>query len=143
MLGAMRAFCRRNQPVLCSPFVLGGANTPASTAPAVAQLNAEALSALAYTQVVRKGCPAIYGHFLSTVSMQSGAPMAGTPEISLMNFMIGQMARRYNVPWRTSNLLGGAKVLDAQVLEVCEDAFGDFVTDVYDLPAVTLPSGEG
>ena len=24
MLGAMRAFCRRNQPVLCSPFVLGG-----------------------------------------------------------------------------------------------------------------------
>jgi trimethylamine--corrinoid protein Co-methyltransferase len=114
MLGAMRAFARRNQPVLCSPFVLGGANTPASTAPAVAQLNAEALSALAYTQVVRKGAPAIYGHYLSTVSMQSGAPMAGTPEISLMNFMIGQMARHYGVPWRSSNTLGGAKVFDAQ-----------------------------
>ena len=114
MLGAMRAFCRRNQPVLCSPFVLGGANTPASTAPAVAQLNAEALSALAYTQVIRKGCPAIYGHYLSTVSMKSGAPMAGTPEISLMNFMIGQMARYYGVPWRTSNTLGGAKTFDAQ-----------------------------
>ena len=51
MLGAMRAFCKASQPVLCSPFVLGGANTPASTAAAVAQLNAEALSALAYTQV--------------------------------------------------------------------------------------------
>lgn len=114
MLGAMRAFCRRNQPVLCSPFVLGGANTPASTAAAVAQLNAEALSALAYTQVVRKGCPAIYGHYLSTVSMKSGAPMAGTPEISLMNYMIGQMARYYEVPWRTSNTLGGAKTFDAQ-----------------------------
>ena len=114
MLGAMRAFCRKNQPVLCSPFVLGGANTPASTAPAVAQLNAEALSALAYTQVIRKGCPAIYGHYLSTVSMASGAPMAGTPEISLMNFMIGQMARHYNVPWRTSGGLGGAKTFDAQ-----------------------------
>jgi trimethylamine--corrinoid protein Co-methyltransferase len=114
MLGAMRAFCRRNQPVLCSPFVLGGANTPASVVPAVAQLNAEALSALAYTQVIRKGCPAIYGHYLSTVSMRSGAPMAGTPEISLMNFMIGQMARYYGVPWRTSNTLGGAKTFDAQ-----------------------------
>ncbi|RDD60425.1 trimethylamine methyltransferase family protein [Ferruginivarius sediminum] len=114
MLSAMRAFCRRNQPVLCSPFVLGGANTPASTAPAVAQLNAEALAALAYTQVIRKGAPAIYGHYLSTVSMRSGAPMAGTPEISLMNFMIGQMARHYGVPWRTSNTLGGAKTLDAQ-----------------------------
>lgn len=114
MLGAMRAFSRRNQPVLCSPFVLGGANTPASVAPTVAQLNAEALSALAYTQVIRKGAPAIYGHYLSTVSMQSGAPMAGTPEISLMNFMIGQMARYYDVPWRTSNTLGGAKTFDAQ-----------------------------
>ncbi len=114
MLGALREFCKRNQPILCSPFVLGGANTPASTAAAVAQLNAEALSALAYTQVVRKGCPAIYGHYLSTVSMASGAPMAGTPEISLMNFMIGQMARYYDLPWRTSNTLGGAKTLDAQ-----------------------------
>ncbi len=114
MLGAMRAFCRRNQPVLCSPFVLGGANTPASVAASVAQLNAEALSALAYSQLIRKGAPAIYGHYLSTVSMKSGAPMAGTPEISLMNFMIGQMARHYGVPWRTSNTLGGAKTFDAQ-----------------------------
>ncbi|WP_170439499.1 trimethylamine methyltransferase family protein [Ruegeria arenilitoris] len=114
MLGAMRAFCRRNQPVLCSPFVLGGANTPASVPATVAQLNAEALSALAYTQVIRRGCPAIYGHYLSTVSMKSGAPMAGTPEISLMNFMIGQMARHYGVPWRSSNTLGGAKTFDAQ-----------------------------
>jgi trimethylamine--corrinoid protein Co-methyltransferase len=114
MLGALRAFCKRNQPILCSPFVLGGANTPASVPATVAQLNAEALSALAYTQVVRKGSPAIYGHYLSTVSMKSGAPMAGTPEISLMNFMIGQMARFYGVPWRTSNTLGGAKTFDAQ-----------------------------
>ncbi|MEM7803162.1 MAG: trimethylamine methyltransferase family protein, partial [Chloroflexota bacterium] len=114
MLGAMRAFIKRNQPVLCSPFVLGGANTPASTVPAVVQLNAEALSALAYTQVIRKGAPAIYGHYLSTVSMRSGAPMAGTPEISLMNFLIGQMARYYGIPWRTSSLLGGAKTFDAQ-----------------------------
>ena len=114
MLGAMRAFCRRNQPVLCSPFVLGGANTPASVPVTVAQLNAEALSALAYTQVIRKGAPAIYGHYLSTVNMKSGAPMAGTPEISLMNFMVGQMARFYGIPWRTSNTLGGAKTFDAQ-----------------------------
>jgi len=110
----MRVFSKANQPVLCSPFVLGGANTPASVTAAVAQLNAEALSALAYTQVIRKGAPAIYGHYLSTVSMKSGAPMAGTPEISLMNFMIGQMGRYYDVPRRTSNTLGGSKLFDAQ-----------------------------
>ena len=114
MLGALRAFAKYNQPILCSPFVLGGANTPAGVAPTVAQLNAEALSCLAYSQVVKKGTPAIYGHYLATVSMKSGAPMAGTPEISLMNMMIGQMARFYDVPWRTSNTLGGAKTFDAQ-----------------------------
>ena len=114
MLSSMRAFNLRKQPILVSPFVLGGANTPASMVPAVVQLNAEALICLAYSQLVRKGAPVIYGHYLSTVSMQSGAPMAGTPEISLMNFMIGQLARYYNLPWRTSNTLGGAKDLDAQ-----------------------------
>ncbi len=114
MLGALRAFSRRNQPLLVSPFVLGGANTPASVVPSVVQLNAEALITLAYSQLIRKGAPVIYGHYLSTVSMRSGAPMAGTPEISLMNFMIGQMARYYNIPWRTSNTLGGAKTFDAQ-----------------------------
>lgn len=46
--------------------------------------------------------------------MKSGAPIAGTPAISLMNFMIGQMARFYAVPWRTSNALDGAKTPDAQ-----------------------------
>ncbi|WP_067563407.1 trimethylamine methyltransferase family protein [Halofilum ochraceum] len=114
MLGALRAFSRHNQPVLCSPFVLGGANTPAHTLASVAQLNAEAVAALAYTQIVRPGAPAIYGHYLSTVSMRSGAPMAGTPEISQMNFLVGQMARYYGVPWRTSGSLGGAKTFDAQ-----------------------------
>jgi len=114
MLGALRAFATHNQPVLCSPFVLGGANTPAHTLASAAQLNAEAVAALAYTQIVRPGAPAIYGHYLSTVSMQSGAPMAGTPEIAHLNFIVGQMARYYDVPWRTSGSLGGAKTFDAQ-----------------------------
>lgn len=39
--------------------------------------------------------------------------MAGMPEISLMNLMIGQMARFYRVPWRSSTDLGGAKTFDA------------------------------
>lgn len=40
--------------------------------------------------------------------------MAGTPEISLMNFIIGHLARYYDVPWRSSNTLGSAKILDGQ-----------------------------
>lgn len=40
--------------------------------------------------------------------------MAGTSELALMNFMIGQLARRYGVPWRSSGMLTGSKICDAQ-----------------------------
>ena len=114
MLGAMKVYARSNQPVICSPFTLAGANTPASAMATVAELNAEAISALAFTQLVRPGCPMLYGHFLAAVSMKSGAPMAGTSELALMNLMIGQLARKYKVPFRSSGMLTGSKVTDAQ-----------------------------
>ena len=121
----MRQCCLRCVPLTAvtslfyaRPLVLEWCQYACLYCATVAQLNAEALSALAYTQVIRRGCPAIYGHYLSTVSMQSGAPMAGTPEISLMNFMIGQMARYYDVPWRTSNTLGGQRhLMPSQVMD--------------------------
>ncbi len=114
MLEAMRIYCGNNQAVLCSPFVLGGASTPASMTASVAQLNAEALAGVAYGQIIRAGCPTLYGHYLATVSMRSGAPMNGTPEISMMNFIIGQLARRYDLPWRSSSMPSGSKLFDAQ-----------------------------
>lgn len=114
MTSALRAYVSRRQPVLCTPFTLGGANTPASVPASVAQINAETLSGLAYTQVVRKGAPAIYGAYLSTVSMKTGMPLVGTPEASLMNYMLAQMARHYAIPFRSSGALSAAKTLDAQ-----------------------------
>lgn len=114
MLDALKVYARNNQAVLCSPFVMAGASTPASTAGAVAQLNAEALAGIAFGQLVRPGSPMVYGQFLATVSMKSGAPMAGTPEISQMNYMVGQLARRYRLPWRSSGMVAGSKLFDAQ-----------------------------
>ncbi len=114
MLDALKVYARHNQAVLCSPFVMAGASTPASTAGSVAQLNAEALAGIAFGQLVQAGSPMVYGQFLATVSMKSGAPMAGTPEISQMNYMVGQLARRYRVPWRSSGMVSGSKLNDAQ-----------------------------
>jgi trimethylamine--corrinoid protein Co-methyltransferase len=114
MLGALKVYARANQSVIVSPFVLAGANTPASAVGSVAQLNAEALAGIAFAQLCRPGCPMVYGHFLAAVSMKSGAPMAGTPEIAFMNLMIGQLARKYGLPLRSSGMLCGAKTVDAQ-----------------------------
>jgi trimethylamine--corrinoid protein Co-methyltransferase len=114
MLGALKVYARAGQSVIISPFVLAGANTPASAVGAVAQLNAEALAGIAFAQLCRPGCPMVYGHFVAAVSMKSGAPMAGTPETAFMNLMIGQLARKYGLPLRSSGMLCGAKVVDAQ-----------------------------
>ncbi|MCB1882798.1 MAG: trimethylamine methyltransferase family protein [Geminicoccaceae bacterium] len=114
MLGALKVYARAGQAMILAPFTMAGANTPASAVATVAELNAEALAGLAFAQAVNPGVPMIYGNFLATVSMRSGAPMAGTSETALMNFMIGQLARKYDVPWRSSGMLTGSKVCDAQ-----------------------------
>ncbi|MCB2054102.1 MAG: trimethylamine methyltransferase family protein [Geminicoccaceae bacterium] len=114
MLGAMKVYARNNQASIAAPFTLAGANTPASTVATTAELNAEALAAIAFTQAVNPGSPVIYGNFLATVSMKTGAPMTGNSECALMNFMIGQLARKYGVPWRSSGMITGAKTCDAQ-----------------------------
>lgn len=114
MIGALRVYARSGQPMVVAPFTLAGANTPASAVATVAELIAEALAGIAYAQIERPGAPVILGSFLAAVSMKSGAPMAGTGELGLMNLMIGQMARRYRLPWRSSGLLTGSKLCDAQ-----------------------------
>jgi trimethylamine--corrinoid protein Co-methyltransferase len=114
MLEGLRVYAEANQVVLLSPFVLGAANTPADVPATVAQLNAEALAALAYTQLVAPGARMIYGQYSVSVSMRSGAPMSGMPEVTLMNGIIGQLARRYGIPWRTTASQSSAKTFDAQ-----------------------------
>jgi len=114
MLDAMKVYAAHNQPVICAPFALCGASTPASAVGSVAQVNAEALAGVAFTQLVRAGAPVIYGQFMVAVDMKSGAPMGGTPEAAQMMYMMGQLARKYRLPWRTSGFHVGSKLNDAQ-----------------------------
>ena len=114
MLDALKVYASHNQPCLLSPFALCGASTPASSVAAVAQCNAEALAGLAFTQLVRPGSPQVYGQFMVAVDMKSGAPMGGTPEAAHMVYLMGALARRYRLPWRTSGFHVGSKVNDAQ-----------------------------
>lgn len=114
MLEGLRVFVEAGQGVLISPFVLGAANTPADVVATVAQLNAEAIACIAYTQLTKAGAPCIYGQFSVAVSMKTGAPMSGMPEINLLNGLVGQLARRYRIPWRTTASQSAAKSFDAQ-----------------------------
>ena len=113
MLQGIIEMASRNQIVCLTPFTLAGAMAPVTMAGALVEQNAEALAGLVMTQVVRKGAPFIYGGFTSNVDMKSGAPAFGTPEYMKAAVVGGQLARRYNLPYRTSNACA-ANAVDAQ-----------------------------
>jgi trimethylamine--corrinoid protein Co-methyltransferase len=113
MLRGIIEMSSKNQIVCVTPFTLAGAMAPVTVAGAIVQQNAEALAGLVFTQVVRKGAPFIYGAFTSNVDMKSGAPAFGTPEYMKSCIVGGQLARLYNVPYRTSNTCA-ANTVDAQ-----------------------------
>ena len=94
---------RAGQAVVMTPFTLAGAMAPVTVAGALAQQNAEALAGIALGQLVRPGAPMVYGGFTSNVDMKSGAPAFGTPEYMKAALVGGQLARRYGLPYRTSN----------------------------------------
>jgi trimethylamine---corrinoid protein Co-methyltransferase len=107
------AMAEAGQAVVATPFTLAGAMTPVTLAAAIAQQNAEALFCVALTQAVRPGAPVVYGAFTSNVDMRTGSPAFGTPEYVKGAIASGQMARRYRLPWRSSNATASA-VVDAQ-----------------------------
>ena len=95
---------RAGQLMVLTPFTLAGAMAPVTLAGALVLQNAEALAGLALAQIVRPGAPVCYGSFTSNVDMKTGAPAFGTPEYAKAAFASGQLARRYNLPLRSSGV---------------------------------------
>ena len=114
MLGACEVYARNNQASIVSPFILAGAMSPVTAAGTLAQILAEAMAGIAFTQLVRPGSPVVFGTFASSISMQSGAPTFGTPEPAIVLNGAAALARRLGVPFRSGGSLCGAKVPDAQ-----------------------------
>jgi trimethylamine--corrinoid protein Co-methyltransferase len=113
MSEGLMAMAQHGQAVVITPFTLMGAMAPVSLAAALAQQNAEALFGTVLAQLVRPGTPVMYGAFTSNVDMRSGAPAFGTPENAKANVASGQLARRYRLPYRTSNA-SASNAADAQ-----------------------------
>jgi trimethylamine--corrinoid protein Co-methyltransferase len=114
MLDAQFEYCLANQPVVLTPFLLMGAMSPVTIPAALVQQITEALSGIALAQLIRPGCPVIFGSFLSNIDMQSGSPTVGTPESAIGLLCTGQIARHFGLPFRTGGGLTSSQVPDAQ-----------------------------
>jgi trimethylamine---corrinoid protein Co-methyltransferase len=114
MMGALEVYARAGQACIVSPFIVGGAMAPVSVAGTLTQLLAEVMAGIAYAQLVRPGAPVVFGAFVTSIDMNSGAPTFGTPEASKILWGAGQLARRMGLPFRSGGGLCGSKLPDAQ-----------------------------
>ena len=88
--------------------------SPVSVAGTLVQVLAEVLSGVAYSQLLNPGAPVIFGAFVASIDMNSGAPTFGTPEASKILYGAGQLARRLGLPFRSGGALCGSKLPDSQ-----------------------------
>lgn len=116
MTRGMREYARAGQGTILVPFILGGAMGPVTSAGAIAQALAETLAGCALTQLERPGAPVVFGNFLSSMSLRSGSPTFGTPEPAIGSMVIGQLARRLNLPLRCAGNFTTSKLPDAQAM---------------------------
>jgi trimethylamine--corrinoid protein Co-methyltransferase len=114
MLESLLVYAEAGQPCVITPFLLMGAMSPVTIPAALTQQMAEALTGIALTQLVRPGCPVIFGSFLSNIDMQSGSPCFGTPESAVGLLCTGQIARRFGLPVRSGGGLTSSQTADAQ-----------------------------
>lgn len=114
MLDALFEYSSAAQPVVLTPFILMGAMSPVTIPAALVQQIAEALSGIALAQLIRPGCPVIFGSFLSNIDMKTGSPTFGTPESGIGLLCTGQIARHFGLPFRSGGGLTSSHVADAQ-----------------------------
>ncbi|PTX05378.1 trimethylamine methyltransferase family protein [Pararhodobacter aggregans] len=114
MMGALEVYAKHNQAAIISPFIVGGAMAPVTVAGTLTQVLAEVLAGVAYSQLIRKGAPVIFGAFVTSIDMNSGAPTFGTPEAAHITYGAGQLARRMGLPYRSGGAFCGSKLPDAQ-----------------------------
>ncbi len=112
----IRAYAAAGQGSIHLPFLLGGAVAPVTMAGAAAQCLAESMTGCALTQLVRPGAPCVLGAFLVSLSLRSGSPTFGTPEPALGSLVMGQLARRLNLPLRNAGNFSTSKRPDAQAM---------------------------
>ena len=116
-IDTIRRYAAAGQANMITPFIVMGAMSPTTIAGTLAQAHAEAMAGIALAQLVRPGAPVVYSIFITTMDLRTGAATYGTPESSLANMAVAQLARRVKLPVRCGGQLTSSKTTDAQALQ--------------------------
>jgi trimethylamine--corrinoid protein Co-methyltransferase len=105
---------RQDMPVFLSSAPQAGATSPAALAGTLVQINAEELSGITYTQLIRPGAPVVLGYVPAVSDLRTGNFVGGAPEFALMQAAVAQLGRFYNLPVYNSAGLTDSKMPDVQ-----------------------------
>jgi len=105
---------RQDVPVFLSSAPQAGATSPAALAGTLVQINAEELSGVVYTQLVKPGAPIVLGYVPSVADLRTGSFVGGAAEFGLMHAAVAQLGQFYNLPVYNSSGLADSKVPDIQ-----------------------------
>jgi trimethylamine--corrinoid protein Co-methyltransferase len=101
MTASLIELARHGQATIVASLIMAGASGPVTLAGVLALQNAEILTGIALSQLVREGVPVVYGSTSSAMDMKTGALSIGAPELSKNVNYTAQMARFYNIPSRS------------------------------------------
>ena len=113
MLENMIEYVKYGQPVVVASCTMAGSTGPITLAGTIALSNAEILTGIAVTQILRAGTPVFYGNQTTTADMRTGSIACGSPEGALCYATTARLAKDYGIPCR-----GGGAVTDARKISV-------------------------
>jgi trimethylamine--corrinoid protein Co-methyltransferase len=91
-----------NVPVSVLPEPVAGLSAPVTLAGLLTMNNAECLSGIVMTQLLKKSAPVIYANSWTTANMRSCAALVGSAETTLCRIAGAQIAKFYGVPCHTT-----------------------------------------
>lgn len=112
--GILLYWCRHGLPLVLSSAPMAGSSAPVTLAGTLVQLNAEQLSGIVLTQLVRPGTPVLAGYIPGVADMRTGGYLGGAVEFGMMQAAAAQMAHFYGVPIYGSGGMTDSKLPDQQ-----------------------------
>jgi len=103
-------------PLVISSSPQGGSSAPIQEAGMVAQINAEILTGITLTQLIKPGFPVLYGSVPVRARLDDLHDLYGCPEFNQYNIDCAQLARFYRIPCYSTAGVGDAKVPGMQAV---------------------------
>ncbi|UCB47569.1 MAG: trimethylamine methyltransferase family protein [Spirochaetota bacterium] len=101
-------------PFYILPAPMAGATSPVTLAGHLVQHNAQVLSGIAISQILKEGFPVVYCNAHTLFNMREGNPIIATPETMLLRLAGAQMARFYGIPSHSIGFDTDAHIVDQQ-----------------------------